>query len=74
MARGNFTLKIYKGSNNTISTELSSIGFERDELIDLLKTQIDKIAAASWTTDNCCVVCGEIVPEGRQVCPKCEQI
>ena len=22
--------------------------------------------------DNKCVVCGEIIPEGRQVCPNCE--
>ena len=22
--------------------------------------------------DNCCVCCGEIIPEGRQICPKCE--
>lgn len=20
-----------------------------------------------------CVICGEIIPEGRQVCPKCEK-
>lgn len=23
--------------------------------------------------DNTCVCCGEIIPEGRQVCPKCEK-
>ena len=22
--------------------------------------------------DNTCLVCGEIIPEGRQVCPSCE--
>ena len=22
--------------------------------------------------ENKCVTCGEIIPEGRQVCPKCE--
>ena len=22
--------------------------------------------------DNTCVCCGEIIPEGRQVCPRCE--
>jgi hypothetical protein len=22
--------------------------------------------------DNRCVICGEIIPEGRQVCPSCE--
>ena len=22
--------------------------------------------------NNCCVVCGDIIPEGRQICPKCE--
>ena len=24
--------------------------------------------------DNRCVYCGEIIPEGRQVCPTCERI
>lgn len=24
-------------------------------------------------TDGRCVCCGEIIPEGRQVCPKCER-
>lgn len=23
--------------------------------------------------NNCCVACGEIIPEGRQVCPQCER-
>ncbi len=23
--------------------------------------------------DNTCVCCGEIIPEGRQVCPRCEK-
>ena len=23
--------------------------------------------------DNRCVCCGEIIPEGRQVCPMCEK-
>lgn len=22
--------------------------------------------------DNRCICCGEIIPEGRQVCPRCE--
>lgn len=22
--------------------------------------------------ENCCVCCGEVIPEGRQVCPSCE--
>lgn len=22
--------------------------------------------------ENCCVCCGEIIPEGRMVCPQCE--
>lgn len=22
----------------------------------------------------CCVCCGEIIPEGRQVCPRCEKV
>ena len=25
-------------------------------------------------SDNRCVYCGEIIPEGRQVCPTCERI
>lgn len=27
-----------------------------------------------WNTnDNTCICCGEIIPEGRQVCPNCER-
>ena len=37
---------------------------------------IDQVAEAmlkgNTTTDNKCVACGEIIPEGRQVCPGCE--
>ena len=25
-------------------------------------------------SDNRCIYCGEIIPEGRQVCPSCEKI
>ena len=24
--------------------------------------------------DNTCVMCGHVIPEGRQVCPNCEKI
>ena len=24
--------------------------------------------------DNVCIFCGEIIPEGRQVCPTCEEL
>lgn len=37
---------------------------------------IDRIAKemleGNTTTDNKCIACGEIIPEGRQVCPNCE--
>ena len=23
--------------------------------------------------ENLCIVCGEIIPEGRQICPNCEK-
>lgn len=23
--------------------------------------------------NNCCIACGEIIPEGRQICPQCER-
>ena len=23
--------------------------------------------------DNTCIICGELIPEGRQVCPECEK-
>ena len=25
------------------------------------------------TEQNACVTCGDVIPEGRQVCPKCEK-
>ena len=24
--------------------------------------------------ENTCLFCGEVIPEGRQVCPKCEEL
>lgn len=24
--------------------------------------------------ENTCVCCGEVIPEGRQVCPRCEEL
>lgn len=24
--------------------------------------------------ENTCVFCGEVIPEGRQVCPRCEEL
>lgn len=35
---------------------------------------IDQVAQAmiNGSTDNNCVACGDIIPEGRQVCPGCE--
>lgn len=33
------------------------------------------VSAQEQPADNCnrCVCCGEVIPEGRQVCPKCEK-
>ena len=36
---------------------------------------IQRWQSAGWrkSMDNRCVCCGEIIPEGRQVCPACEE-
>ena len=35
--------------------------------------ELEEILAAGMDGDvNRCVCCGEIIPEGRQVCPDCE--
>ena len=40
----------------------------RDEAL-----QIDRSDnGAVKMSENRCIVCGEIIPEGRQVCPNCE--
>ena len=47
------------------------------ELIELLHRVADEIQLrlmeqAGHVAEDRCVCCGEIVPEGRYVCPKCE--
>lgn len=45
--------------------------------VDAIERRIDQIAKevldGNTASDNKCVVCGDIIPEGRQVCPNCEE-
>lgn len=45
---------------------------EVEELRELLKQQPGHIMVLGEEKADVCVCCGEIVPEGRQVCPPCE--
>ncbi len=40
----------------------------KDDLVDALLKLFE-----GGATDNRCVCCGAIIPEGRQVCPNCEK-
>lgn len=31
-----------------------------------------EVGMPNFTTANQCVICGEVIPEGRQICPACE--
>lgn len=43
--------------------------------IDLLyMAMTDHVDTKQAENANTCVCCGAIIPEGRQVCPKCEKI
>ena len=43
--------------------------------IDLLYVVMaDHVDTKQAENANTCVCCGAIIPEGRQVCPKCEKI
>ncbi len=71
---GNFNLKFYKDPENKVSIELNSVGFTKKELVDLLSLQINRIEDANYLSSDHCIICGEIIPEGRQVCKKCETL
>lgn len=46
-----------------------------DIIYQISKKQLDQIANEmlnSSCNDNLCVSCGEVIPEGRQVCPQCD--
>lgn len=46
---------------------------EVDELLKMLKQQPATLTVCGADEADVCVCCGEIVPEGRQVCPTCEK-
>lgn len=39
----------------------------------VLKQVAKEMLDGNTASDNKCVVCGDIIPEGRQVCPNCEE-
>ena len=63
-------------SKNTICYWIYRGGHPDIELLcsvaDVLEVSLDELAGRAKNVDRC-VVCGEIIPEGRQVCPICEK-
>ena len=52
--------------------------YDRNEMFlgYLIVTNIIRVAnemLADASCDNTCISCGEIIPEGRQICPNCEK-
>jgi hypothetical protein len=43
------------------------------EVISVSNRWGEKCHVKRYTFAETCVICGEIIPEGRQVCPKCER-
>lgn len=45
-----------------------------ERFVDFLRKELNVVSPTGYTNVNVdtCVFCGEIVPEGRQVCPGCE--
>ena len=45
-----------------------------NDIVMIRNNKIDRLAKRLEEATETCVVCGEIIPEGRQVCPKCEEV
>ena len=56
----------------------SKIGMQKETIISCAHRDIcafrDKYRDKIRTSDNRCICCGDIIPEGRQVCKICEII
>ncbi len=44
---------------------------QKEEILDLL-AKLDGAIAGHGTPPETCTSCGDVIPEGRQVCPTCE--
>lgn len=44
-----------------------------EEIGDTMIAKLNRLEKRLAERGETCVVCGEIIPEGRQVCPKCEE-
>ena len=66
-------------TNAELIRGLNHIAFIMDRLGDVRKATIiknavsliEKLTAERYDNAEHCIVCGEIIPEGRQVCPDC---
>lgn len=47
---------------------------DHDDLNEMVKNKITRLEKRLAERGETCVVCGDIIPEGRQVCPKCEEV
>ena len=73
MTGGHYELNVYKNYEGKLQTSVTSIGFTKNEIIDLLAEQLDKMKNVDQHAyTNQCVVCGSVIPEGRYVCKICE--
>lgn len=39
---------------------------------EIVTRRTREVEPPNFVKENQCVICGEVIPEGRQVCPKCE--
>ena len=46
---------------------------DRHLIMSVVDQVANKVTKSVFFGNETCVVCGEIIPEGRQVCPQCEE-
>ena len=46
---------------------------DRHLIMHIVDQVAEKLTASIYPGSETCIRCGEIIPEGRQVCPKCEE-
>ena len=60
-------MKITMNTKNRITT----VNYNGEKFT--FSTLRDALIFITSRSENLCVACGEIIPEGRQICPKCEK-
>lgn len=66
--------KVNKKKKSLTISEVIHVGNVYNAVKGVFKHYGDVVAMIDSTKVDCCVCCGEIVPEGRIICPNCEDL